>query len=158
MHVSLYTNQSPPNKVKKKLLNEKEFTGVIFKEKDSLDILNPSILVKITDEVSDVSKYNYMFINKFKRYYFIDSISAEGGLWRINGRVDVLMSHKKDILASKQYIIRQETNNNSPYLDDNMMPISSQHNYVGKKFGRKVADVTCGRVILATTGKGGTPI
>lgn len=158
MHVSLYKNQSPPNKVNKKITGEKEFTGVIFTERDTLDILNPTIVVKMSNEASDVSKYNYMFINKFNRYYYIDSISAEGGLWRIVGRVDPLMSHKKDILESKQYVIRQETNNNSPYLDDNMLPISSQHNYVGKEFGRNVADITCGRIILATTGKGGTPI
>lgn len=158
MNVKLYRNQSPPNKVKKKLLNEKEIDGVVFKDKDSLDILNPAVLLKMTSKAKDIAKYNYMKIEDFNRYYYIDSVSAEGGLWKIVGRVDVLMSHKKDILASKQYIIRQEKNNNSPYLDDNMLPISSQHNYIGKKFGRKVADVTCGRVILATTGKGGTPI
>jgi hypothetical protein len=99
-----------------------------------------------------------MYIPKFSRYYFIDSISGEGSMIRIDGRCDVLNSHKKDILASKQYILRQENKNNSPYLDDNMLPISSKHNYKGDVFGRKIADVTCGRVILATTGNGGTII
>lgn len=158
MNVYLFKNQSPPNQVDKALTSKKEIENVRFIEKDTLDILNPTVLIKISDEVSDIAKYNYMSIPKFNRYYYIDSVSAEGGLWRINGRVDVLMSHKKDILASKQYIIRQQSKNNSPYLDDNMMPISSQHNYVGKEFGRNVADITCGRIILATTGKGGTPI
>jgi hypothetical protein len=160
MNIELYKNSAPPNKVNKSsnLSNKREIEAVRFIEKNSLDILNPSVLIQLTDEVRDASKYNYLYIPKFSRYYFIDSISTEGGLIRIDGRCDVLMSHKSDILKSKQYILRQEKNNNSPYLDDNMLPISSKHNYKGDVFGRKVADVTCGRVILATTGNGGTVI
>lgn len=156
MNITLYKNSSPPNQVEKTLTNENEIEAVRFIEKGTLDILNPSVLIQLTADIKDASKYNYMYIPKFSRYYFIDSISTEGGLIRINGRVDSLMSHKTDILSSKQYILRQESKNNSPYLEDNMLPISSNHNYVGKVFGRKVADTTCGRVILATTGKGGT--
>jgi hypothetical protein len=160
MNIELYKNSAPPNKVNKSsnLSNKTVIEAVRFIEKNSLDILNPSVLIQLTDEVRDASKYNYLYIPKFSRYYFIDSISTEGGLIRIDGRCDVLMSHKSDILKSKQYILRQEKNNNSPYLDDNMLPISSKHNYKGEVFGRKVADVTCGRVILATTGNGGTII
>jgi len=160
MNIELYKNSAPPNKVNKSgnLSNKTVIEAVRFIEKNSLDILNPSVLIQLTDEVKDASKYNYLYIPKFLRYYFIDSISTEGGLIRIDGRCDVLMSHKSDILKSKQYILRQEKNNNSPYLDDNMLPISSKHNYKGEVFGRKVADVTCGRVILATTGNGGTVI
>lgn len=160
MNIELYKNSAPPNKVNKSgnLSNKRVIEAVRFIEKNSLDILNPSVLIQLTDDVRDASKYNYLYIPKFSRYYFIDSISTEGGLIRIDGRCDVLMSHKKDILRSKQYILRQEKNNNSPYLDDNMLPISSKHNYKGEVFGRKVADVTCGRVILATTGNGGTVI
>lgn len=160
MNIELYKNSAPPNKVNKSsnLSNKTVIEAVRFIEKNSLDILKPSVLIQLTDEVRDASKYNYLYIPKFSRYYFIDSISTEGGLIRIDGRCDVLMSHKSDILKSKQYILRQEKNNNSPYLDDNMLPISSKHNYKGEVFGRKVADVTCGRVILATTGNGGTII
>lgn len=159
MNITLYKNQSPPNKVNKSLTNANEIEAVRFIEKGSLDVLNPSVLIQLTADVKDASKYNYMYIPKFSRYYYIDDISTEGGLIRINGRVDVLMSHKKDILASSQYIIRQEKKNNSPYLLDSLMPISSKHNTVGRKLtGRKVSDTSCGRIILATTGKGGTPI
>lgn len=160
MQVILYKNSAPPNKVNKSanLSGSKDYHNCIFTQKNALDILHPSVLLDMNIDIGDVRKYNYMYIPKFSRYYFIDSISAEGGLIRIDGRCDVLMSHKTDILKSKQYILRQEKNNNSPYLDDNMLPISSKHNYKGDVFGRKVADVTCGRVILATTGNGGTII
>jgi hypothetical protein len=164
MHVHLFKNSAPPNKVNKSgnLSKKVVFEGMNFTEKGALDILNPTILIRYGDsdndirDIEDIAVFNYMYIPKFNRYYYIDSISTEGALIRISGRCDVLHSHKKDILNSTQYVLRQETYNNSPYLDDNMLPISSKHNYVGKAFGRKVADVTCGRVILATTGNGGT--
>lgn len=166
MQVILYKNSAPPNKVNKSanLSNSEDFHNCIFTQKNALDILHPSVLLDMNIDIGDVRKYNYMYIPKFSRYYFIDSVSTEGGLIRIDGRCDVLMSHKKDILASKQYILRQEKKNNSPYLDDNMLPISSQHNYKGEILKdsngneRKVADITCGRVILATTGNGGTVV
>lgn len=166
MQVILYKNSAPPNKVNKSanLSGSTDYHNCIFTQKNALDILHPSVLLDMNIDIGDVRKYNYMYIPKFSRYYFIDSISAEGGLIRIDGRCDVLMSHKTDILKSKQYILRQEKNNNSPYLDDNMLPISSKHNYKGEILKdsngneRKVADVTCGRVILATTGNGGTVI
>lgn len=160
MDVIFYRNSAPPNKVDKSsnLSGKNTFTNVRFLDDNNLDILNPSVLLNIGSEISEVAKYNYMYIAKFKRYYYIDKISTEGGLVRIDGICDVLMSHKNDILSSKQYIMRQEQKNNSPYLDDNLLPISSNHNYYGKIFGRKVADTTCGRIILATTGNGGTVI
>jgi len=166
MHIKLYKNSAPPNKVDKtsNLSNNSGNIIVRFTRPDSFDILNPTVLISLSDvsgfenSLSDIKKYNYMYVSEVARYYFIDTITTENGLVKITGRCDVLMSHKKDILASKQYILRQEKNNNSPYLDDNMLPISSKHNYKGEVFGRKVADVTCGRVILATTGNGGTII
>lgn len=158
MDVFLYKTTSPPNKVKKTLNEKTEINDVRFIEDGSLDVLNPSILISYNSDIGTITKFNYLRIPKFDRYYFIDKISTEGGLIRIDGKVDVLMSHKDDILSSKQYIIRQQSKNNSPYLEDNMLPIRSDHNYYAKPFGNYVDDRTCGRIILATTGNGGTVI
>ena len=158
MDIILYKNSAPPNKVDKtsNLSKKNKIENVRFLEDGALDILNPTVLIGGVTEISDYNTYNYMYIPKFNRYYFIESISTEGGLIRVNGKVDVLYSHKSDILSSSQYILRQQTNNNSPYLDDNMLPLRSDHNYIATPFGDYVDDRTCGRVILATTGKGGT--
>lgn len=162
MNIILYKNSAPPNKVNKKGSLDKKTMRTIedvrFIEKGALDILHPSVLVKLFTDIDDIRSYNYMKIGQFSRYYFIDSISTEGGLIRIDGRCDVLYSHMNDILNSTQYVLRQQHNNTSPYLEDNMLPISSKHWYKVDNFGRKVSDVTCGRVILATSGNGGTPI
>lgn len=160
MNITLYKNTAPPNKVNKytNLKSAHEVEAVRFIEKGSLDILNPSILVNLGTEISEAGKYNYCYIPKFKRYYFIEGVSAEGGLIRIDCKVDALYSHMKDILSSNQYILRQETKNNSPYLEDNMLPIRSDHGYIMEPFGSYVDDRSCGRIIMATTGKGGTVI
>lgn len=167
MDIILYKNISPPNQVKKKnqngaLIKDSSqgtlVSDVRFFESGTLDILNPILLLNLTTDIEDISVYNYVKIPKFGRFYFIDKISTEGGLIRFECRVDVLMSHKTDILKSKQYVMRQQNKNNSPYLNDNLLPIRSDHNYLGKPFGGNVADTTCGRIILATTGKGGTII
>jgi hypothetical protein len=160
MQVILYKNSAPPNKVNKSanLSNTTDFHNCIFTQKNALDILHPSVLLDMTNDIGDVRKYNYMYIPKFSRYYFIDSISTEGGMIRIDGRCDVLMSHRADILASKQYVIRSQTKNPSPYLEDNMLPIKSTHSYTSKTFGIDVDNIENGRIILATTGNGGTPV
>lgn len=167
MDIILYRNVSPPNTVRKKNNNGKFIStaeqghlveNVRFVEHGALDILNPELLLQLSDDVEYIASYNYVKIPKFDRFYYIDDISTEGGLFRIKCRVDVLMSHKSDILASKQYIIRQQNRNNSPYLEDNILPIRSDHAYYCKPFGADVDDRTCGRVILSTTGKGGTVV
>lgn len=157
MQVILYKNKSAPNVVNKSLTNTHNTTAT-FTRDNYYDVLNPTIVIKQGDTVSNIVKYNYLYIPDNKRYYYIDGISSEGGLFVLQCRVDVLMSHKDDILNSKQYILRQQSVNNSPYLIDNMLPITSQHNYVSKEFGDPVIIKSCNRIILATTGLGGTPV
>lgn len=159
MNIEVYYNTSPPNKVNKSIHQVgSTIENVRFTENGALDILQPELLFQYTNDVADLSKINYVRIPKFSRYYYVDDISTEGGLVRIKCRVDVLMSHKKSILASQQYILRQETKYKNPYLPDDKLPITSKHNYYTKKFDVPVFDKTFGHVLLATTGTGGTPI
>lgn len=45
-----------------------------------------------------IPEHNYIYIPKFKRYYFVDNItSVRKGLWRISMSVDVLMSFRDKI-------------------------------------------------------------
>ncbi len=155
MDVTLYKNSAPPNKINKKssLSHAHTFTNVYFTENGSLDILHPTILIKYTNDIGDMSVYNYMYVGKFNRYYYIESVSTEGGLVRISGRCDVLMSHKSDILDSTQYIIRSESIQNK-YIVDSLLPISSQKKYFVRQYGEPVYDENCDCVILETIGKG----
>jgi len=157
MNVQFFKTSSPPNKISKNLTHKVEITDVRFIENGSLDILNPSILINYSADIGDISVFNYLRIPKFNRYYFIESISTEGGLIRIDARCDVLMSHKTDILNSTQYILRSETLR-SPYLVDNEIPIRSDKKLHQVVFGNNVDDKQCPYIILETTGKGGKPV
>lgn len=153
--VVLYRTTSPKNKVTKTLSNAHTFSEVTFSEPDCLNVRNPSILVKLSSDAGDISKYNYAKIGIFNRYYYIDKMTTEGGLVRIDLISDPLMSFKKDIYASTQYVSRSQEKR-SPYLSDAKIPVRSDKRQHFKPFGNKVGMTNCPYVILETTGKGGT--
>jgi hypothetical protein len=157
MKVQFYKNSSTSNTLDKSISGNKQIDAT-FNRDDHLDVMNPIIIFKMTSDVKDIIKYNYCYIPDLKRYYYIDKISTEGGLVKMECRVDVLMSFRQDIKASKQYVIRSQKRNPSPYLEDNMLPIKSKHNYKSIAFGDEVDNKICGYVILATAGDGGTVV
>lgn len=56
-----------------------------------------------------VPEHNYIYIPKFKRYYFVDNItSVRKGLWRISMSVDVLMSFR-DKINNLSGIVKRST-------------------------------------------------
>lgn len=162
MDIALYKNTSAPNVVNKSIKQiGQNITNVRFKEDGALDIKNPKLVLNYSTEVSDFAKFNYVRIFKFDRYYYIDDIYTEGGLVVIVCRCDVLMSFKEDILSgtqNPQYILRQQSKYDNPYLQDNLLPVESDHYYKAFPFGNPVGNITGGRVILETTGKGGTVV
>lgn len=157
MHVILYKTSSPPNKVKKTLSAKKELEGVIFYDEGSLNLVSPKIRLEYAEDASDLALYNYCYIPKLERYYYITNMQAEGSLVVVTCECDVLMSFQSDILNSTQYVLRSETLR-SPYLVDNQIPIRSDKSYHQKVFGADVFNKSCPYVILETIGKGGTVV
>ena len=155
MTVTLYSTSDPPNKVKKTLKTPKQISNVIFKEDNCLDVTTPTLIVNMYDDVLEYAKYNYVYIPKFTRYYYIEKMSTIGTRAEIQCKVDPLMSFKNDIIGSVQYVTRSQNINNR-YMVDNLLPISSKHLYTIIPFGDKAYDENCINVILETAGKGGT--
>lgn len=154
MRVILYNTPSPPQKVIKDLKNETEFHNVVFFEDNSLDVLEPSILIDNGQYVTDINKFNYVYIPQNARYYYITKISTEGQLARIDCKVDVLMSWHKDIYNSSQYVARSQNKQNR-LLVDNLLPVHSDHTIEFCNIGtRKIYDESCNCLILETAGKG----
>lgn len=81
--------------------------------KTSSSIINPRVELK--EEPVD---YNYCYIQKFNRYYFINNISYNIGLWVLDLKVDVLASFKTNILASSQYVLRSASQFNTNITDN----------------------------------------
>ena len=90
--------------------------------------------------------------NFSNRYYYIDSvITRHNGILEISGRVDVLMSHKTEILALGGIVARQENQYNGELKDTDYTAL----NY--KRVQTKAFSHTfnTNKFILIAAGKGG---
>lgn len=91
MVIVLGTIADEANKLNKTINNVLNINGTLREE---ISVINPSVLI----EAENLSGFNYMYIYDFGRYYFItDIVSVKNGLWRVTGKVDVLMSFKDGI-------------------------------------------------------------
>lgn len=110
--VVLQTSSSPVEKIGKTLSTGNTYSCAL---KDNCSILKPVIIIRTTDTITG---YNYMYIQNFGRYYFIDDIvSLHDGVWQISAHVDVLETYATAIKANSAVIRRQQKLFNL-YLDD----------------------------------------
>ena len=118
--VNLYVNSSPVEALSKTISGGLTY-GCVLKEHTS--ILRPKILIATSDNITG---YNYMYIQAFGRYYFIDDIvSTNDGRWEISAHVDVLTTYETAIKSNSAVIKRSEQLYNL-YLDD---PEYKTYNY-----------------------------
>lgn len=104
-------NSSETNKIGKTLTVVDTLTGSL---KESSSITNPVILI----EYSTPTAFNYVYIDTFNRYYFVNDIVVErNDLLRISLTVDVLESFAAAIL-SQNVIVDKNTANYDLYLPD----------------------------------------
>ena len=83
-----------------------------FKEQTS--ILNMTL--KIEYPIPD---FNYVYIDFFKRHYFVTDIKSVGyGIWEISLSVDVLMTYNKALRTLKGYVERNEYDYNNLIIDN----------------------------------------
>lgn len=100
----------------------------------SCNILTPSDIIAPIVEISanDLTGYNYAYIPAFHRYYFIEGITFDSGLWRLALQCDVLATYKTTIGAQTLYVIRAAGASNGA-IQDNMYPpiaeVTKRHQY-----------------------------
>ena len=112
MQIEFYKNSSEKNKIGKSISNKLTLSGNL---RDECSITSPSILVESTSLVD----YNYCYIPKFKRYYFIsDIVSVRNNLWRVSLKCDVLESFKSDILKLSCIVDKQQNQSYNNNIDD----------------------------------------
>ena len=76
----------------------------------------------------DLINFNYMYIDKFKRYYFIEDVEVfPNKIYKLALKCDVLMSFKDDILNSYGNITSQ-TNYNDYYNFDYSSEVRKETN------------------------------
>lgn len=81
--------------------------------KTSSSIINPKVEVK-----TNPIEYNYAYIESFDRYYFINDITYNIGVWVLDLNVDVLASFKNSINSSTQYVLRSYSQYDGKIVDD----------------------------------------
>ena len=125
--IKLYKITDDEKVVSKNITNEKSYTCVLRNE---AEILAPEIHIQSTDNLSD---YNYAYIERYGRYYYIKPSTTPNGFWKMKGRVDVLMSHKTELLKLTGTIVRSENTFNA-YLNDPEYKALSYRKVVTKQF------------------------
>lgn len=113
--IKLYTNTSPENFLTKSITQVGTDLAGDLREESS--IINPGIRIALASVPAAV---NYMYVEDWGRYYFIDEIvSVRAGIWELRGRVDVLGSFATQIQACSGIVHRAESANAyNVYLDD----------------------------------------
>ena len=83
--------------------------------KTASSLVSPVIEIKTSaDQIPD---YNYAYIDRFKRYYFITDTVYSIGVWTLYLMTDVLASYRDDILNSMQYVIRSYSDYDADLID-----------------------------------------
>lgn len=115
--IKLYRNSAENNKVDKtsQLSLVSTLTGTL---RESCSITNPVIKIYY----SGLPTFNYVYIARFNRYYFVKSItSLINNLWEISLHVDVLMSYRLQMLNLTALVSRNENDYNLDLKDDRLV-------------------------------------
>lgn len=146
--VRLCNNLSPVEKIGKELDSGVDISNCRLK--DSTSVIKPVIQIQSSD--SGIPTYNYMYIEAFSRYYFIDDIvSINNNLWEISGHVDVLETYKNDILGNSAILENSEKKAINKYLyDPDVFLVNCKHKTDIINFPSGLLDT--GEFILITAG------
>ena len=131
--IILYENASANNVVDKQLTEKATYSGSL---RDECSILNPVIRFNISNEgyIDDMAKVNYMYIAKFKRYYFItDIVSVRNDIMEVKAKVDVLKTYWSQYKNCYALTKSTQTKYNL-YLNDGRLKISNVPQVVKKNF------------------------
>ena len=108
--ITFYTNNKRENSTKLPTGTANTFSCDL---KESCSIINPQISLSAENPCA----YNYAYIQKFNRYYFISDWIYTRGLWHASLQVDALASFRAAILASSQYILRSASEFDGSVID-----------------------------------------
>ena len=145
MEITLYKTSEENNKIDKTLSEPYNMTGSLRNESS---VIRPSILI----EIENPTKYNYMYIPDFGRYYFIKEMtSVRNNLWRLDCEVDVLKSYANEIKTLTVIIDKNKDYlRTNQYLDDGSFIIENKNTIEIKNFNSGFNDEAS--YVLVTAG------
>ena len=144
MDVITYTTTDEAEKVTKTLTNAATYSNVTMK--DPTDTVHPVVTIQTTANLSSV---NYMRIERYGRYYFVEKpIAVKNGVWELHCTSDPLMSCKDSLLNVSGTVTRSETLFNA-YLNDPEYKALAYRKCVTKAFPNEINN---DHVVLITVG------
>lgn len=188
MKIVLYKYSGQTNKINKTLSTSIELQGYL---KEETSLLSPSFIIEYIafdnvvedngikvgydnngtfekiqyeNDLNRLLNYNYAYIPDFNRYYFITNISSyRTNLWRIDMKVDVLMSYANEINNQNEFITRYE--GADPYVYKDELAVYDSVNIVKEtevedgvlvntKFNNLVTDAPCNVVVSTISTRG----
>lgn len=131
MNITLYKQTKDRDIIEKKLTEAFNFTAYARKE---FDIENPVITVE--SAVADITKYNYVYIEDYHRYYFINKHRAlRTGLYELECEEDYLYTWKDTVYTWVVQLERaQKSGNVNMYLNDSALSQMSGNNFTQWNF------------------------
>lgn len=145
MVIKLYKTESDPKNVTKTLTDELSLTGVC---RDPVNYVDPVIEIQGSSSAHMLEGYNYMYIEDFGRYYFINVTPESYDLNIVNGHSDVLMTASAWLKQRSATITRNENLYNS-FLNDPDFNAVAYRNIVTKTFP---TPINSDSIILMTVG------
>lgn len=125
MKIDLYKNTTEENAIEKIIVDKKTIDGTL---KNSIDITNFSVIFNF---FKDWNNYNYVYIEKLKRYYFVESKRIiNNSLVEYDLIEDVLMSFKDLIRQQNILLTESETAFNGSknnYTAENKLTVANSY-------------------------------
>ena len=125
MKIDLYKNTTEENAIEKIIVDKKTIEGTL---KTTIDITNFSIIFNFFEEWDN---YNYVYIEKLKRYYFVESKRiVNNSLVEYDLVEDVLMSFRDLIREQNILLTESETAFNGSknnYIAENKLTVANSY-------------------------------
>lgn len=133
--IIFYNTSSERHALDKQLTNPQTVNGVL---RDGTSVLHPIIVI----EYMSVPSFNYAYIEKFKRYYYVTDVgSVVNNIWSISLDVDVLMSFGTQIRNCSAMVERNEYYYYLHVIDTHRQP-TTEVIYVDRPNGYRTFDPT----------------
>ena len=125
--IQLFWNKSDNIVVNKNITSVTSVTGALRNESE---IVDPTILI----EYSHPNNFNYLYIEEFKRYYYVvDRTSIRNNIVEVSAHCDVLMTYKAQFL-NLPAVIDRNTHDYNVYLPDDQFSAMAYERVQLRKF------------------------
>lgn len=145
--VNLYSMQKKSNSTE---LPSGDGLRVTCNTNTQLDLMQPVFPFEITN----AQQYNYLYVNEWSRYYWIDKWVWNDGLWLAYCHIDPLASWRTKIGNMTEYILRSYSNWDE-LIVDTTYPLTSETQITQNFASWRINETDTGCYVIGVVGKQG---